>query len=85
MLSHQVVEIFEEFTEYFAVFGIRTYDGLDATNKVCSGCNKILPYTNHWRHNGHACDKNRLLDTHLPKITGFSGLTMDQLEITLKP
>jgi predicted small integral membrane protein len=35
MLSHQVVEIFEEFTEYFAVFGNRTYDGLDATNKVC--------------------------------------------------
>jgi hypothetical protein len=30
-----VVEIFEEFTEYFAVFGNRTYDGLDATNKVC--------------------------------------------------
>lgn len=33
MLSHQVVEIFEEFMEYFAVFGNRTYDGLDATNK----------------------------------------------------
>ena len=39
MLSHQVVEIFEEFTEYFAVFGNRTYDGLDATNKVC-----IVPF-----------------------------------------
>lgn len=36
MLSHQVVEIFSEFNEIFAVFGNRTYDGLDATNRVCS-------------------------------------------------
>lgn len=36
MLSHQVVEIFSEFSEIFAVFGNRTYDGLDATNRVCS-------------------------------------------------
>lgn len=35
MLSHQVVQIFQEFMEYFGVFGNRTYDGLDATNKVC--------------------------------------------------
>ena len=34
MLSHQVVEIFTEFNEIFAVFGNRTYDGLDPTNKV---------------------------------------------------
>lgn len=34
MLSHQVVEIFGEFNEIFAVFGNRTYDGLDPTNKV---------------------------------------------------
>lgn len=34
MLSHQVVEIFGEFSEIFAVFGNRTYDGLDPTNKV---------------------------------------------------
>ena len=34
MLSHQVVEIFTEFQEAFAVFGNSTYDGLDATNKV---------------------------------------------------
>ena len=34
MLSHQVVEIFSEFSEIFSVFGNRTYDGLDATNKV---------------------------------------------------
>ncbi|XP_058960986.2 dynein beta chain, ciliary-like [Pocillopora verrucosa] len=33
MLSHQVVEIFSEFNEIFAVFGNRTYDGLDATNR----------------------------------------------------
>ena len=36
MLSHQVVEIFSEFNDIFAVFGNRTYDGLDATNRVCS-------------------------------------------------
>ena len=36
MLSHQVVEIFSEFNEIFAVFGNRTYDGLDATNRVCT-------------------------------------------------
>ena len=34
MLSHQVVEIFTEFNEIFSVFGNRTYDGLDPTNKV---------------------------------------------------
>lgn len=37
MLSHQVVEIFSEFNEIFSVFGNRTYDGLDATNWVCTG------------------------------------------------
>ena len=36
MLSHQVVEIFSEFNDIFAVFGNRTYDGLDATNRVCN-------------------------------------------------
>lgn len=34
VLSHQVVEIFNEFNELYAMFGNRTYDGLDATNKV---------------------------------------------------
>lgn len=34
VLSHQVVEIFEEFNELYAMFGNKTYDGLDATNKV---------------------------------------------------
>ena len=34
MLSHQVIEIFEEFSDCFAVFSNRTYDGLDSTNKV---------------------------------------------------
>ena len=34
MLSHQVVEIFAEFSEIFSVFGNRTYDGLDPTNRV---------------------------------------------------
>ncbi|XP_032221173.2 dynein beta chain, ciliary [Nematostella vectensis] len=33
MLSHQVVEIFEEFNELFAVFSNSTYDALEATNK----------------------------------------------------
>ncbi|XP_031560727.1 dynein beta chain, ciliary-like, partial [Actinia tenebrosa] len=33
VLSHQVVEIFNEFNELYAMFGNRTYDGLDATNK----------------------------------------------------
>lgn len=33
MLSHQVVEIFAEFSEIFSVFGNRTYDGLDPTNR----------------------------------------------------
>ena len=42
MLSHQVVEIFEEFSECFAVFGNRTYDGLDATNKVGEVCTTSL-------------------------------------------
>ncbi len=64
MLSHQVVEIFEEFTEYFAVFGIRTYDGLDATNKVCSGCNKILPYTNHEALKACSNEANMLVQHH---------------------
>lgn len=38
MLSHQVVEIFTEFNEIFSVFGNRTYDGLDPTNKVWCRC-----------------------------------------------
>ena len=46
MLSHQVVEIFEEFAEYFAVFGNRTYDGLDATNKVCSSIGSVIKSKN---------------------------------------
>jgi len=36
VLSHQVVEIFNEFNELYAMFGNKTYDGLDATNKVLS-------------------------------------------------
>ena len=34
VLSHQVVEIFNEFNDLYAMFGNKTYDGLDATNKV---------------------------------------------------
>lgn len=46
MLSHQVVQIFEEFMEYFAVFGNRTYDGLDATNEVCLLLVIFFPWVN---------------------------------------
>lgn len=44
MLSHQVVEIFSEFNEIFAVFGNRTYDGLDATNWVSLRCTLMLKW-----------------------------------------
>ena len=34
ILSHDVVQIFTEFQEYFTVFANSSYDGLDPQNKV---------------------------------------------------
>ena len=34
ILSHDVVQIFNEFTEYFAVFANSTYNALDPLSKV---------------------------------------------------